>query len=801
MHDPPQSSLCSKRNSFTVNLWKNCKRQETFKMSMENGLFICRKKFNDNLFGVFFGQNPLKSSFPLVLLELTFLICVSRVVRLLLKPFGQPKVISEIIGGIILGPSVLCRSEKFRMYMFPDNAFYVIQNMGLIGFMYFLFISGVKMDIFAVRKADKKHWYIALVGVMGPLCCSIAVAFSWRKSMDTKMVKASSIWGITSSLAMTAFPVLYPIMKELNLLSSEIGRVALSIAVIGDVIGMNGVVIFEASKQGEGKPIAALWYIVSLTVVLASIFGGVRQFMIWIIRTTPVGKPVDQVYVIALLLGVFVVAFVADMLGLAVANGPLWLGLAVPDGPPLGAILVEKSETIITNIFMPFSYMYVGMITDLSSMSGHWYHLQPLLYVVLTGYIMKMVFTLIAARFLDMTIRDSLTLSLIMSLRGEIEFLLFIHWVDFKMVGVPEFTLLVLLTVSVTAVAAPLISILHDPTRPYMLNTRRTIQHTAPNNELHIVACIDEEENLYGLMKLLELFNPTASTPISVHALRLIELVGRANPVFIDHETEEDKGAEGCRFSSLHNALKIFAEARGDYVRILSYTAITPKRSMHQDIWTPARKSASQSLSSNVLKHAPCSVGVLVSKKEYPNLVSGLRSSMHHFILLFLGGADSREALSYADRAAGCPDTSLTVVRFLSHENEGDIEMEKKLDDQLVTSFWVKNEANERVVYREAVVKNGEETMAVIHAMNDECYDLWIVGRNHVNPVLLQGLSNWTEISELGVVGEYIASADFSSSASVLVVQQQILRGQKRNSGSLVGRFLLNEYWNKVMHI
>lgn len=77
--------------------WKICKKQETFEMSTNDGAFICRKKLSDNLLGVFFGHNPLKSSFPLVLFELIFLIFVSRVVRLLLKPFGQPKVISEII--------------------------------------------------------------------------------------------------------------------------------------------------------------------------------------------------------------------------------------------------------------------------------------------------------------------------------------------------------------------------------------------------------------------------------------------------------------------------------------------------------------------------------------------------------------------------------------------------------------------------------------------------------------------------------------------------------------------------------
>lgn len=384
------------------------------------------------------------------------------------------------------------------------------------------------------------------------------------------------------------------------------------------------------------------------------------------------------------------------------------------------------------------------------------------------------------------------------------------------MIGQPQFTILVLLTILVTALATPLISILHDPTRPYMVNKRRNIQHAPPNTELHIVACIHDEENLHGLMKLLELSNPTVNSPFSVHALCLVELVGRANPVFIDHENEE-KGADSCSFSSIHNALKIFQGARGECIKMHSYTAITSKRSMYQDICelalskqacliilplhkrisdtlkeTKTVKQGFQSMSSNVLAHAPCSVGILVDKSPYQNLVCGvLRSSMHHIVVLFLGGADSREALSYADRAAGSPDISLNVIRFLSHENEGDNEMEKKLDDLLVTWFWVKNEGNDRVVYREVVVKNGEETIAAIQAMNNVRYDLWIVGRNHgINPVLLQGLSNWSQNTELGVIGEYVASVDFGCRASVLVVQQQILRCHKKDSGSLVGRFL-----------
>lgn len=355
---------------------------------------------------------------------------------------------------------------------------------------------------------------------------------------------------------------------------------------------------------------------------------------------------------------------------------------------------------------------------------------------------------------------------------------------------------------TVTAVSTPLISILYDPTRPYLLDKRRNIQHSLPNSPLHIVACIHTEENLSGLMKLLQVSNPTASTPLSVDALCLEELIG-SNPVLIDHEKEEDEPPEK---STIHNALKMFGEAQGsDCLEVHSYTTITSKRSMYQDICQLALANKAslivlpftdadegfQSLNYEVLVHAPCSVAILVDRSPRQNLVHGsLRSSMRHLAVLFLGGADAREALSYADRMAGNPDVWVTVVRFLPHENEGGNDMDKRLDDGLVTQFWLKSEGKERVAYREVVVKNGMETIAAIQGLNNQCYDLWIVGRKHgINPLLLRGLTNWSDENELGVIGEYVASADFNSRASVLVVQQQLLRGQQKVSESLLRGF------------
>lgn len=387
-----------------------------------------------------------------------------------------------------------------------------------------------------------------------------------------------------------------------------------------------------------------------------------------------------------------------------------------------------------------------------------------------------------------------------------------------QIIGQPGFTLLILLTAAVTGTCTALISILYDPTRPYMVNKRRTIQHTSPENEVRIVLCMHDLESVDGLIKLVEVSNPTVSSPFSIFALHLIELVGRAAPLFIDHE-EQELPSKYRSSEAILGALKLYQESQNAYLKLRTFTAVSPKKTMYQDICKLALECKAtlvilpfhkehldvggaevvlagvRSVNSHVLAHSPCSVGILVDKGNFQRAVPAIptENSVHHLVLLFLGGADAREALVFADRMAGNRSISLTVVRFLSYNFNGDDEMEKKLDDGLVTWFWVKNEKNDRVVYREVVVRDGDETIAAIQAMNEDSYDLWIVGRKHgINPVLLEGLTNWSENQELGVIGDYLTSVDFGSSASVLVMQQQIMRSNVGTTPCSLGIFPCN---------
>jgi hypothetical protein len=76
-----------------------------------------------------------------------------------------------------------------------------------------------------------------------------------------------------------------------------------------------------------------------------------RPAIVLIIKKRPRGKEVTQEFVVLILVGVLVMGFITELIGASIIHGALMLGIIVPDGPPLGSILVEKTELIVKEFF------------------------------------------------------------------------------------------------------------------------------------------------------------------------------------------------------------------------------------------------------------------------------------------------------------------------------------------------------------------------------------------------------------------------------------------------------------------
>ncbi|GAB2283156.1 Cation/H(+) antiporter 15 [Dionaea muscipula] len=786
-------------------------------MNKTNTTIVCYAPTMITTNGIWQGDNPLDYSLPLFILQLTLVVVTTRILVFMLKPLRQPRVIAEILGGVILGPSLLGQNTTFATTIFPIRSVMVLETMANIGLLYFLFLVGVEMDIAVIRRTGRKAISIAIGGMILPF--TIGCGFSLIRTKvvehaDGRRPNGIIVLFLGVALAVTAFPVLARILAELKLLNTELGRVAMSSAIINDICAWILLALAIALAENDTTTFTSLWVILSSVGFVAFCIFVVRPGILWMIRRTPEGESFSDFYICLILTGVMISGFVTDAIGTHSVFGAFVFGLIIPNGP-LGVALVEKLEDFVSGLLLPLFFAISGLKTNLTSIDdpGIWVRL-----VILIGFacLGKVFGTAVVAYFYDMGMREGITLGLLMNTKGLVEMIILNVGRDQKVLDDESFALMVVSAVLMTGVITPIVTMIYRPARRFIPYKRRTIQRSKPDAELRLLTCIHTPRNVPTIINLLEATHPSKKSPICVYVLHLVELTGRASAMLIVHSTRKSgrPALNRTQAQSDHiiNAFENY-EQHATYVSVQPLTAISPYSSMHEDVCNlaedkraafiiipfhkqqtvdggmEAANPALRMVNQNVLANAPCSVGILVDRGLSGATRLAANQATHHVIVLFFGGPDDREALAYAWRMSEHPGIGITVMRFIPGEDVAgtavvepsreltvvtDADREDQYDEEYLSEFRTTTAGDESIIFAEVVVNNGEDTVAAIRSI-DTIHDLFIVGRGQgmISP-LTAGLTDWSECPELGAIGDLLASSDFAATVSVLVVQQYV---------------------------
>ncbi|CAJ1974785.1 unnamed protein product [Sphenostylis stenocarpa] len=773
--------------------------------------------------GVWQGDNPLDYSLPLFILQLTLVVVATRTFVFILKPFRQPRVIAEVLGGVVLGPSVLGQIETFSSAVFPLRSVMVIETMANIGLLYFLFLVGVEMDITFMRTVGRKAVASAIAGMVLPFIIGVAFSYLLAKKTETNINQGTYILFLGVALSVTAFPVLARILAELKLINTELGKLALSAALINDVCAWILLALAIAFAENNSTSLASLWVLMSGAAFVAFCAFAVRPAAAWLVKRTPEGESFSEFYISLILAGVMVSGFITDAIGTHSVFGAFVFGLSIPNGP-LSFTLVEKLEDFVSGLLLPLFFSISGLKTNLALINGS-YTWAILILVIFLACIGKVLGTLLVAIFYQMPIREGAALGLLMNTKGLVEMVVLNVGKDQKIFDEESFAVMVVITVVMTAIIVPAISIIYRPSRSNVDYRRRTVEIAKADTQFRLLVCVHTPRNVPTMISLLEASNPTKNSPICVYVLHLVELSGRTSAMLIVHNTaKSDLPALNRTEAQSDHIIKAFEnyEQHASFISVQPLTAISPYSTMHEDICNlaadkrvslvivpfhkqqtvdggmEATNMAYRAINQNVLANAPCSVGILVDRGlSGSNRLAGNQVS-HHIAVLFFGGPDDREALCYGWRMMEHPGISLTMMRFVPGEQveplwqqqsksnmdepreltvQTDKDIQKQLDEKLLNEFRTRCEGDHSVDYIEKVVNNGEDTVAAIRSM-DDVHDLFVVGRGQgmISP-LTAGITDWSECLEIGAIGDLLASSDFAATASVLVVQQYVGQG------------------------
>lgn len=155
---------------------------------------------------------------------------------LLFRPIRQPRVISEVIAGVILGPSIMGRIPNFSNRIFPKDSLPFINLTSTIGLVLFLFLVGLEIDVRIVKRHFKTASAISVAGLIIPLGLGAALGVPiYHQFVDPSVNFGYFLLFTAVAVGITAFPVLCRILTELKLLDDPVGAITLAAGVGNDV--------------------------------------------------------------------------------------------------------------------------------------------------------------------------------------------------------------------------------------------------------------------------------------------------------------------------------------------------------------------------------------------------------------------------------------------------------------------------------------------------------------------------------------------------------------------------------------
>ncbi|KAL2238287.1 UNVERIFIED_CONTAM: Cation/H(+) antiporter 18 [Sesamum indicum] len=756
--------------------------------------------------GVFQGDDPLHFALPLVIIQICLVVVLTRILAYLLRPLRQPRVIAEIIGGILLGPSALGRNKKYLNAVFPPRSLPVLDTLANLGLLFFLFLVGLELDPKALRRTGKKALNIALAGISFPFALGIGTSFALRATISKDVSEGPFLVFMGVALSITAFPVLARILAELKLLTTDVGRMAMSAAAVNDVAAWI-LLALAISLSGTGRsPILSLWvFLCGLGFVILCILVGPPIFR-WMARRSE-GESVNEVYVCATLVAVLAAGLVTDTIGIHALFGAFVLGVIVPKEGPFAGALVEKVEDLVSGLFLPLYFVSSGLKTDVATIRGvqSW---GLLALVIATACFGKIVGTVVVARLCKVPLREALTLGFLMNTKGLVELIVLNIGRDRGVLNDQAFAIMVLMALVTTFITTPTVMAIYKPARMAKSEYRhRTVQRKEASSQLRLLTCFHSTRSIPTLINLMEASRGTASRGrLRVYAMHLMELTERSSAILMVHKARKNglpfwkKGQEN---DPNHLVVAFEAFQQLCQVSISPTTAISPMSTMHEDICASAEtkrtamiilpfhkhqrldgqfettRAELRYVNRKVLEHSPCSVGILVDRGLGGTAHVSASNVDYTITAIFFGGPDDREAVSYGALMAEHPGISLNIVHFVIDPKVVEESVQLDIDqydpetrsnnEEFISDFKQKASKDSSITFKEVVVSNADEVVDEIQT-HSRC-NLFLVGRIPEGQIF-SSVNKRSECPELGPIASMLISPDFSTTASVLVVQQ-----------------------------
>jgi Kef-type K+ transport system membrane component KefB len=393
------------------------------------------------------------------LMSLAVIVVVARAVGGLFSLIGQPAVVGEVVGGIMLGPSLLGRiSPALYAQVLPPAVTPFLNVYAQLGVILYLFLVGLELDLSVIRKAGHTTVAISHASIILPFVLGSALALSIYPRLSSSDVSFTVFaLFLAVSLSVTAFPVLARILTDRKIAKTPMGAIALTCAAIDDVTAwcLLALVVSISHARAADAVRTVVLTIAFVFIVLQVVAPLVRRLTPSIDRMESLTRTEVTILFVAMLAS----AMTTEYIGVHGFFGAFLFGAIIPHSSRIATEMNQRLDDFVAVLFLPAFFAFTGMRTQIGLLSGweSWILCGVITLVACAG---KFGGTLLAGRWTGLPWRDSAALGILMNTRGLVELIVLNMGLDLGVISPKLFAMLVLMALVTTFMTTPILQLL-----------------------------------------------------------------------------------------------------------------------------------------------------------------------------------------------------------------------------------------------------------------------------------------------------------------------------------------------------
>ena len=395
----------------------------------------------------------------LLFVQVAVILAVCRALGWLFARLRQPLVVAEMVGGFVLGPSLLgWIAPGLHARLFPAASLHTLYVLSQIGLVLYMFSVGLEFRLDLVARDRRRALAVSAAGIAVPFASGAALALAMMRGGGFFTPAVRPIQGalfMGAAMSITAFPVLARIISERGIGGTAIGSLSLAAGAIDDAAAWVTFAIVVGSVTGSAT--VAIGAAGGALLYTALVWLGARRIIVAPIAARAERDGALPPSALAIMLGLLALgAWFTDLVGIHSVFGAFVLGVSVPRGV-LARELGRAIAPLTMTLLVPLFFVYSGLHTRLPLIDTASLWAMALL-VFATACAGKGLACWAAAHATGATGRQALAIAALMNARGMVELILVNLGLERGLITPTLFTMLVLMAIGTTLMTGPLFS-------------------------------------------------------------------------------------------------------------------------------------------------------------------------------------------------------------------------------------------------------------------------------------------------------------------------------------------------------